>query len=203
MVTLRNVTVLLLFCLASLSAQADVTAYIALNAQGKKTLPKTGRSPHPCVRDTNSGLIWEVKTDDNSPRDKKWTYSWRDKTIESQHLPAGYPDGGHCKSPGRCDTESYVADINKRGLCGFRDWRLPTVEELEGLLRPDAQGVKIDTLFFPHTLAGYFWTRSYVPSDAGGALFVNFEWATSLEGNSASAASVRLVRGRQSLPRVP
>ncbi|MDP2752356.1 MAG: DUF1566 domain-containing protein [Rhodocyclaceae bacterium] len=190
----------LLFSLIPLLVQAEVTTYVALNAKGKKTLPQTGLRAHPCVLDTASGLVWEVKTDDNGPRDKKWTYSWHDKTLEKQRLPVGYLDGGQCMPKGRCDTESYMADINKRGLCGFRDWRLPTVEELESLLRPDAQGAKIDARFFPNTLASYFWTSRYVYSEVGGAMLVSFDLALSLEGNSASGTSVRLVRGQPNHP---
>jgi hypothetical protein len=185
----------LLFCLTPALGHADASAYVALNAKGLKTNPQAGARPHSCVLDTASGLVWEVKTDDNGPADKDWIYSWYDKTLEGKGVPVGYPDSGRCGAKGRCDTQSYVADTNKRGLCGFRDWRLPTAEELEGLLRPEAPGAKIDARFFPNTPAGYFWTSDYVPTEVGGAMLVSFELSMSLLGNSASGAYVRLVRG--------
>ena len=119
----------------------------------------------------------------------------RDRTLENQNLPVGYTDSGRCGTKGRCDTASYVADTNKRGLCGFCDWRLPTAEELEILLRPDAPGVKIDARYFPNTPVAYLWTSNYVPSEVDGAMLVSFELSLTLEGNSASGAYVRLVRG--------
>jgi hypothetical protein len=60
------------------------------------------------------------------------------------HPHACVIDSGRCGAKGRCDTPAHVADINKRGLCGSRDWRLPTAQELEGLLQPEAPGAKID-----------------------------------------------------------
>jgi hypothetical protein len=186
---------LLLLGLTPALGHADDSAFVALDAKGKKTKPQAGARPHACVLDNASGLVWQVKTDDNGPHDKDWIYSWYDKTLEDKGVPVGYPDSGRCSAKGRCDTQAYVADTNKRGLCGFRDWRLPTAAELEGLLRPEAPGVKIDVQFFPNTPAGYFWTSDYVPTEVGGAMLVSFELSMSLLGNSASGGYVRLVRG--------
>lgn len=192
---LHIAALVLSFSLVPTLGHAENPSFIALNVKGQKTSPQTGARPHSCVLDNASGLVWEVKTDDNGPADKDWIYSWYDPSLVKQNFPVGYPDSGRCGSKGRCDTLSYVADTNKRGLCGFRDWRLPTAEELEGLLRPEAQGAKIDGRFFPNTPAGYFWTSNYLPSEVGGALLVSFELSLTLEGNSASGAYVRLVRG--------
>jgi hypothetical protein len=174
--------------------QADTSPFVALDAKGKKTLPKAGPRPHPCVLDTASGLVWEVKTDDKGPGDKDWSYSWYDKQKANEGFPVGYPDGGHCAHKGSCDTAGYVVATNKRRLCGFSDWRLPGAEELEGLLRPELPK-KIDERFFPNSLASYYWTGSYVALEVGGAMFVSFEHGMPLAGNSAAAAAVRLVRG--------
>lgn len=186
---------LLLLCLTPTLGHADASVYVALDAKGKQAKPQAGARPHACVRDNGTGLVWEVKTDDHGPADKDWIFSWYDKTLEGKGVPVGYPDSGRCGAKGRCDTQAYVAYTNKRGLCGFRDWRLPTVQELEGLLRPEAPGAKIDARFFPNTPAGYFWTGDYVPTEVGGAMLVSFELSMSLLGNSASGGYVRLVRG--------
>lgn len=191
---LRTLVLSVALALLPIPGQAESSAYVALDAKGKKTVPKTGARPHPCVLDTASGLVWEVKTDDRGPGDKRWTFTWYDKTKAEEFFPVGYPDGGSCFNKGSCDTAGYVVATNKRRLCGFNDWRLPTAEELAGLLRPDLPK-KIDERFFPNSLADYYWTGTYVALEVGGAMFVSFEHGMILAGNSAAAAAVRLVRG--------
>ena len=41
-----------------------------------------------CVRDNVTGLMWEVKSDDNGLRDKDWTYTWYSTNSNS--------NGGGC-----------------------------------------------------------------------------------------------------------
>ena len=176
------------------TAQTGSGSYVALDAKGKPTQPKAGKQPHACVRDTSTGLVWEVKTDDKGPSGMRWTYSWYDKSKAEERMPVGYADGGSCPHKGSCDTTGVVIAANKRKLCGFGDWRLPTSNELTGLLRAD-QPRKIDERFFPNSLADYYWTGTYVALEVGGAMFVSFEHGYELVGNSASAAAVRLVRG--------
>ena len=93
--------------LLPVSGQAESTPYVALDAKGKKTVPKTGPRPHPCVLDTASGLVWEVKTDDRGPGDKDWSYTWYDKGKRDEGFPVGYADGGSCTHKGR-DRKSVV-----------------------------------------------------------------------------------------------
>jgi hypothetical protein len=176
------------------AALAESSNYVALDTKGKKTVPKSGARPHPCVLDTATGLVWEVKTDDKGPGDKDWSYTWFDKSKRDEGFPVGYEDGGSCTHKGSCDTAGYVVATNKRRLCGFNDWRLPTDGELAGLLRPELPK-KIDERFFPNSLADYYWTGTYVALETGGAMFVSFEYGMILAGNSAGAAAVRLVRG--------
>lgn len=191
---LRILALSVTLSLLPISGHAESSPYIALDAKGKKTVPKAGARPHPCVLDTTTGLVWEVKTDDKGPGDKDWTYTWHDKTKHDEGFPVGYADGGSCANKGSCDTAGYVLATNKRRLCGFSDWRLPTAEELEGLLRPELPR-KIDERFFPNSLVDYYWTGTYVALETGGAMFVSFEYGMSLAGNAASAAALRLVRG--------
>ncbi|CAK0762548.1 hypothetical protein CCP4SC76_3690028 [Gammaproteobacteria bacterium] len=75
--------------------------FTALDASSNPTTPKSGATPHPCVRDNVTGLMWEVKTADGGLHDKDKTYTWD-------------------------NAPSYVAAVNTAGLCGYDDWRLPT-----------------------------------------------------------------------------
>ena len=147
-----------------------------------------------CTRDNVSGLIWELRPDDGSLRDRNHRFSWK-------NVSSGEPNtcGGQVAS---CNTDAYVAAINTTGHCGASDWRLPTPAQLEGLLAyadPAATRNLIDRSWFPDQafdevlLQHVFWSDS--AADTG-----NLAWATDFDfGLSAvtpreNAAFVRLVR---------
>lgn len=48
----------------------------------------------------------------------------------------GSKDGETCTGEIRCDTQAYVDEVNKKGLCGYKDWRLPTPTESLWIIRP-------------------------------------------------------------------
>ncbi len=97
-----------------------------------------------CVRDNETGLYWEVKTNDGGLRDKDWRYTWYDSNPATNGGEAGIGDTGfqittgfdnqsgtfegsdNCQDESRCDIEKYIDDVNATQLCGFDDWRLPT-----------------------------------------------------------------------------
>ena len=58
-------------------------------------------------------------------------------------------------------------------LAGKSDWRLPTSVELLGLMNHDRHGPAMDTAFFPHNEARYWWTRSPAAGDAARVWLVN------------------------------
>lgn len=94
-----------------------------------------------CTKDNNTGLIWEVKTDDNGLRDKKWYYSWYNPKKDNGG-DRGYTDIEsswmnkpiNCISKNNCNTYSFTSAVNKKGLCGKKDWRLPNKDELMTLI---------------------------------------------------------------------
>ena len=180
--------------------------FTALNASGQPTTPSSGANPHPCVRDNVTGLIWEVKTADDGLRDQKWTYSWYD----SVHNYGGYSSyGSNCKTSGRCDTEKYVADVNAAALCGFSDWRMPTTNELQGIVHFGRTDPAIDPTFFPNTPSSIFWSGSpgvewegawHVEFSGGQVSYVYYY--NTYTPYRRDGHSVRLVRAGQSLSTV-
>lgn len=142
-----------------------------------------------CVRDNRQKLVWEVKQANGGLRDLDFTYSWysADKGV-------GIADGGRCFYI-YCDTDRLVEAVNKEGLCGWRDWRLPTSQELMTLdTDREYYSPDIDQRFFPHTSPGYYWTAT--PANVGATLvwsinFLNgFPYVTEMR----LAHHVRLVR---------
>jgi len=116
-----------------------------------------------CVRDEVTGLIWEVKTDDpNDPRYGGHTFSWYDPDPTRNGGHPGKRDEGNCNGETTglsCDTAAYIRYVNDIGLCGFRDWRLPTVPELLSLVDFGAADIPlIDTRFFPNTFPSDHWS---------------------------------------------
>ena len=154
------------------------------------------QGPWQCVMDSRTGLLWEVKTDSETIHDGYWSYSWFDGAQ-------GVKNFGDCYfKKDRCDTNDLIESTNQKGLCGFNNWRLPTVKELSSLVdqnhKPGHQ--TIDLNFFPHTKGGDYWTsQSQAPLKGSfrhlreGAVAVNFLTGKSQALPYRNAAFVRLV----------
>ena len=82
------------------------------------------------VFDNLTGLMWEQKTDDSGSRDKDNTYTWRDALEYCENLILG----------------------------GYSDWRLPTPKEFERVVDLERSNPAIDTVYFPYTNSGLYWT---------------------------------------------
>ncbi|PIE36235.1 MAG: hypothetical protein CSA53_08130, partial [Gammaproteobacteria bacterium] len=68
---------------------------------------------HSCVRDNVTGLVWEVKTDDNGLHDKDNEYSWYNPDSSTNGGDAGTQNGGTCPTAtGDCDTSGFVTAVN-------------------------------------------------------------------------------------------
>lgn len=172
--------------------------FTALNAAGQSTTPSSGVTPHPCVRDNVTGLVWEVKTADDGFRDKKWFYTWYN-SVNNYGGNAGTASGGVCKTAGRCDTEKYVADVNASALCDYTDWRMPTVKELEGIAHFGRTDPAIDPTYFPNIpsqfSSQYFWSGSPSAISPNEAWEVHFYNGSAVSTYRSGGKSVRLVRG--------
>ena len=146
--------------------------FTALDAAGQPTTPSAGATPHPCVKDNVTGLVWEVKTDDGGLRDKDWTYTWGDREI-------------------------YVAAVNAARLCGYTDWRMPTRLELQSIVHAGRKLPSIDVGYFPNTPSSFFWSASPVAKISSAAWGVYFDIGGTSYVSRSDGHSVRLVRGGQ------
>jgi hypothetical protein len=187
-------------------------------ANDGSALPKTaklGTAPKDwaCTKDNNTGLIWEVKTDDGGLRDWKNYYSWLNPDSNTNGGYAGYANGYSdnkehpewCRDS-NCDTYAFTNAVNKEGLCGAKDWRMPNFAELQGLLtmqlstvnQPRNDKLYIDSIYFPNTNYWYWSSSSYV-YDGRYAWHAasHFSYGGSSYGDKNGQACIRLVRGEQ------
>jgi len=59
---------------------------------------------------------------------------------------------------GEMTIENARAYVDSLSLAGYTDWRLPTAHEAETILNMDKLNPAMDTVYFPNTLAAYWWT---------------------------------------------
>lgn len=109
-----------------------------------------------CVLDQVTGLYWEKKNTDGGPRDYRNKYGWGgvgkssnsygntelgfweglfalDKYESLPSLHSLYKYNQYSPDRLSSDWNDLVNSANQENLCGFNDWRLPTVFELKTL----------------------------------------------------------------------
>ena len=144
-----------------------------------------------CVQDNVTGLIWEVKTDDGSERDKDNAYRWGGLTAigrDSSNREGSYYD----------DWNNLVNAANSgNGLCGFTDWRVPDIEELRSIVDYSRTNPSIDVDYFPNTHSTRYWSASPNASYSDGAWPLDFDYGYDYDGSRSYDGHVRLVRSGQ------
>ena len=179
-----------------------------------QVLPKNATS-WDCVRDNVTGLMWENKTE-NGMRAAEHSYTWYEPNTTKNGGNAGKRQGRPgptCGLPNLippdntlsyCNTNHYVRAVNAAGLCGARDWRMPTLNELNSLVDFSRRGPTIDVDYFNPTANSFHWSSSTVPnqregwgaSAVGGIGFADgYSGATPKVNHNETQKAVRLVRG--------
>ncbi|MCX8517581.1 MAG: DUF1566 domain-containing protein, partial [Rhodoferax sp.] len=135
-----------------------------------------------CVRDNSTGLIWEGKTASGIRAGSNAYTNYDDPDLLQKPIDTANPGIGRVK-PTQAEIDvstnsiGYKNSVNAIPLCGFTDWRLPTVVELTGIKDANqAAAPFIDSMWFPHTQSTTpYWTstvNSYV-SAAGNTVVSN------------------------------
>lgn len=174
--------------------------FVKIDRNGKPLSPWAG--PWQCVCDQQTGLLWEVKNDDEGIHDGYWTYSWYDGEK-------GVENSGDCYfEKDRCDSADLIRRANIEQTCSADNWRLPNVKELNSLVYQDTKPgqPKIDKNFFPQTKHGDYWTSEAEQPLSGvfkflykGATAVSFIEGKEIQLPYRNAAFVRLVTTDSSL----
>lgn len=139
-------------------------SYTKLDAEGNNV--DAGAADWAMVRDNVTGLIWEIKTDDETIHDKDNTYSWQDAQSE------------------------FIDKLNNSHFGGYNDWRLPTIKELAFIVHRGRFYPAINTDHFPNTMSStaYWSTTDYLTTNAWTVSFRNGSV------NNASKENLRHVR---------
>jgi len=123
------------------------------------------------VLDQTTGLIWEVKTDDNSVHDKDNRYNF-------YYL-----------------EEKFIKRLNQNSYGGFSDWRIPEVSELSTLTSIFYDRPSINAQYFPNSRASEYWTATPRVNDTSQGWCVSFFHGNDSIQSRQSEFYVRAVRG--------
>ena len=106
-----------------------------------------------CVLDNQTGLMWEVKTNDGGLHDTTKTYTWYNTDATTNGGFEGYENSGN-------NTQAFTQAVNAQGLCGYNDWYVPDHDELKSLVNYGKFSPSIDTNYFPNTQSSWYWSSS-------------------------------------------
>jgi hypothetical protein len=172
-ITIKSALTTILFIVpTALVLHCTAATYTLVDAKGQPTTTNAR-----CATAADSGLTWELKTDDNGVHDKDNTYRWGG--IGARQTGAEQLGTEKTGKIFFDDWNELLNASNSEKLCGFDDWRVPTIDELKTLVSSNGQQsqgqplqkqqLQIDTAIFPHTLATPYWsvsTYQYYPEHA-------------------------------------
>lgn len=144
----------------ALNAKQDGMTEHAVSSLGSNSKPGFsysvvgGYTKEECVKDNITGLIWEGKP-----------------TTGLRAASNTYTNLGDNRTG---DTSAYVVSVNATALCGYTDWRLPTVDELQSIANYGIDSLAIDTNWFPNTGGWVYWSSTSYIDDTNQAWYVNF-----------------------------
>jgi uncharacterized protein DUF1566 len=116
-------------CAPAAATPTPTTSPSATTRPSATRTPTKGPTPTPTPRfldngngtitDTTTGLMWEKQSDDGSVHDKDARYSW---SLSGSTAPTG------------TTFTVFLPLLNATQFGGYRDWRLPTLDELQTLV---------------------------------------------------------------------
>ena len=143
--------------------------------------------------DLNSGLQWELKTDDGTIHDKDDTYRW------STGSPWGPDDTAFVDFLGTLNGGESAGGVTTTGCFVDKcDWRFATIEELADIVdlaAPGCGGGSPCTTIPGETVSSFYWSSSASTVNPTDAWDVNFFGGFVSVGFKDVADYVRAVRG--------
>lgn len=143
------------------------------------------------VIDASTELMWAVnwQIDDRFPNRGDLTWFNPDMSANGGH--EGYASQGQ-------NTSDWLRHVNLIGWCGFTDWRLPTLREIETLLTKEVSNyfhIREDVFTDMAGLGSRFWTASVDDKKKEYAWAMYFGYGHDGLAYKSYTLNVRLVRG--------
>lgn len=156
-----------------------------------------------CVKDNVTGLIWEGKEATGSRAGSRVYTNYDNSAALQKYDGILYIKPTQVEINDATNSIGYMNYVNSIGLCGYTDWRLPTVDELETIVNAGIHypGPTIDGTWFPNPpSSSWVWSSSPYVSSSGDAWSINFGGGSSevkdrSNGYGDGYGAVRLVRG--------
>lgn len=171
--------------------QSDKKRYVKLNKKGQPVAAKMG--PWHCILDTETDLLWEVKSPQEDIHYRKSMYSWFTGEV-------GVKGAGTCHSGQAlygCDSSDLTSVSRQQNYCGVDNWRLPNAQELQSIIYPLAHEGRAITnhWLFPRTYRGPYWTSEIEATSDGeiNVKTVNFSTGEVGRLEVSKVAAIRLV----------
>jgi len=82
------------------------------------------------------------------------------------------------------ESEKAIAELNKNGYAGFKDWRLPTVEEICGIIDRTKYNPCYDTAIFKGKFDDWYWSGDQCAWSKQPDGSYSAAWAVSSDGGS-------------------
>jgi hypothetical protein len=204
--------------------------FTKLGADGEALVEQdnAGITAH-CIKDNVTGLTWEGKKsgDASTVNGKNDLFYWFDEREDWNAGVVGTKDAGttgserysetgrHCAGfveadeSTWCNTQAFINRMNAfnegQGYCGFNDWRLPSLEELNSLAdygAPDrstnSYQMAIDQAYFRFTQGSNYWTQTNDARLSDQAWTIRFDFGANYSAKKGLAYLVRLVRDEAS-----
>lgn len=156
-----------------------------------------------CVKDNITGRVWENKSNTTDLHHRLWKYSWYNPDSSTNGGVAGdelgVPAVANCGATiSQCNTLEFVAALNAAQLCGFTDWRLPNVNEMQSIINySEAAAPLLDTDYFPNAATGAY-LLSHPNGESGTAAYVlDMNGIVLSRPTSGTVDFVRAVRGNE------